>query len=106
MRDEVVLRTACGCTKIISAEYMVPTISVAIRLPRQHWVSETDPYTAPGYERRDFRQHHGERDKDGRPIYDEVLRPRLDAELNVARAGAAYWQKRYNDEVYGMDKGL
>ena len=105
MRDEVVLRTACGCTKIVSAEYMTPVISVAIHLPRQHWVSGDYAGTTSGYERRDFRCDH-DVDEKGRHVYTEVLRPRLDSELNAARMEIAYWKKRYQEDVYGMDVGL
>ncbi len=106
MRDEVVLRTACGCTKIISAEYMTPVISVAIHVPYQYWRDGEDSHSRSGYERRDFRQNHGEQDEKGRFIYYEVLRPRLDSELEIAKMQTRLWQKRYEEAVYGMDKGL
>ena len=93
IRDEVVLRTACGCEKMVST-YGSRSIQVTIQVgPRS---TSWDPKEDAVYTIRTF-VFEGQHDPHGRRIYEEQVYPQEP------------WEQRYKDlynEVYGMDKGL
>lgn len=100
IRDEAILRTACGCEKIVSAPNngwdMTQTAihagrNVAVK-PTEDWLSGDATYRI-----RRFR-FEGEFDRMNRRIFQEVINP-------DDRDWKAEYQKLY-EAVYGMDKGL
>lgn len=95
IRDEVILRTACGCEKLMSVPERDPECQVRIV------VDEPTPAGAAFrsdaiYMLRRFR-YRGERDRTGRRIMDEVV--------DAPYPWKARYEKLYND-VYGVDTGL
>lgn len=96
-REEAVLRTACGCEKVISAPPPFDDMSVTMRQLPPHTGPSTSPmWTGDAtYLVRRFR-YVGNRDNVGRMVMDEIL-PDAD------------YERKYNDlhrQVYGMDTGL
>lgn len=100
IRDEAVLRTACGCTKIISvpAETRIHSQLLQVDPPlalERPW-TEYDLAANATYTLRRF-IYEGGHDSEGRRVFQE----------RVERQGP--WEQRYRElynEVYGTDKGL
>ena len=91
-REEVVLRTACGCEKIISTEMR----GVRLRVPIHVGNDPGDPMLG-NYMVRDF-ESWGRRDSQGRHVYHEIVRDH-----------SISWKAKYDalyKEVYGVDEGL
>lgn len=94
IRDEVVLRTACGCEKIVSTPNSGSVISVSIRVgpTGTRW----DPTEDATCMIRRF-IFEGQQDPHGRLVYEERV------------YAQEPWEQRYRElyhDVYGMDKGL
>lgn len=103
MRDEIVLRTACGCEKIVSARTRGFSDSIGVAITEETPPYRTRPWTLDGDMpvRRSIRRfdYCGELDRSGRRLYREVI-PEPDL---------VNWKQKYQDlyqEVYGMDRGL
>lgn len=94
IRDEVVLRTACGCEKIVAASANEHRIRTAIAVDPQPW--NGDLVADQTYQIRSF-VFGGELDGLGRRVFQERI------------ANTLNWEHKYHQlyqEVYGMDKGL
>lgn len=103
IRDEVVLRTACGCEKIISVPDETRIHQQAIRVGSPYYPREGDGGGLPSaadqtYMLRRF-VFDWEYDEAGRRIFQE----------HVEEGYSVNWKQNYEmlyNEVYGMDKGL
>lgn len=101
IRDEVLLRTACGCEKVISHfthGFQSDRVQVSIPVDPPE-MSGTFSRTNADYTIRRF-HYHGRLDREGRRIYQEVVSRRDDTE-----DWKYLYQELYKD-VYGVDKGL
>lgn len=96
IRDEVVLRTACGCEKIVSMpreSHIHQQLMQIDRDPPQHNIDWSGNVT---YQVRRF-IYEGQQDTHGRRVFQERIERQEP------------WEQRYKDlynDVYGMDKGL
>ena len=90
--EEIVLRTACGCEKIVSIDMRGASIRVPIHIGND----PGDPMMG-NFMVRDF-ESWSDRDPQGRPIYHEIVR-------DYSISWRAKYEELYKD-VYGMDAGL
>ena len=101
IRDEVVLRTACGCEKILLAPVGQHVIRVRLTndVPLRAAMREAVPDTRTRSLIRQFVNDRGWTDPSGRPVFCEWLE----------QSETEDWKHRYQElyrEVYGMDIGL
>ena len=96
IRDEVVIRTACGCEKIIATFDGSRTYQAQIEIDPPRTLDKLDWNASGTYVVRRF-AWQGQMDAHGRRVFEEL----------VVRQEP--WEQRYKDlyhDVYGMDTGL